>query len=191
MTEPSINFPDWKAPSDDGQILIWPEPKQLLADTRANQALLNSSDRVLIQNAPLPKLRRAMREFLGHPDDRQPLLGTGHQTELYHAGVWVKDVLIDQAARKIDGQAFHFAVDTDSPKHLNIRWPGASFPVTDDPRLSSAAWSGGLAPPTPEHLQRIDETANRDFASFGFRPALLDFLASLRRLSLESAHLSS
>ncbi|MBC8105374.1 MAG: hypothetical protein H7Z14_02195, partial [Anaerolineae bacterium] len=186
----SIDYPDWKAPSEDGQLLIWPEPAQLLADTRANQSLLNSSDRVLIQNTPLPKLRRAMREFLGH-DDRQPLLGTGHQTELYHAGVWAKDVLIDQAARKIDGQAFHFAVDTDSPKHLSIRWPGASFPVTDDPRLASAAWSGQLAPPTPEHLKRIEETANRDFAGLGFRPALFDFLASLRRLSLESTNLSS
>lgn len=185
-----IHYPDWKAPSEDGQILIWPEPKQLLANTRANQSLLSSADHVLIQNTPLPKLRRLMREFLGH-DDRQPLLGTGHQTELYHAGVWAKDVLIDQAARKIDGRAFHFAVDTDSPKHLNIRWPGASLPVTDDPRLSSAVWSGQLAPPTPEHFQRIEAAARRDFASFNYQPVLLDFLASLRRLSLESTNLSS
>ena len=190
-TEPSIHYPDWKAPVDDGAVLIWPEPGQLLADTRENQSRLASAERVLIQNTPLPDLRRAMRAFVGHQDDAQPLLGTGHQTELYHAGVWVKDVLIDQAARKINGQAMHFAVDTDHPKHLNIRWPGASYAVTDDPRIATAAWSGQLAPPTPAHVASIDAAARRDFASLHFEPPLIEYLESLRRLSLESTNLSS
>src|SRR5688572_20438591 len=130
MPEPSIKHPDWKAPADDGAVLIWPEPAQLLAQTRDNHKRLSSSDTVRIQNAPLSHLRRAMRAFLGHANGDQPLLGSGHQPELYHAGVWVKDVLIDQAARKLNGAGIHFAVDTDHPKHLNLRWPGASFPLT-------------------------------------------------------------
>src|SRR3954470_7582526 len=132
-------YADWKAPATDGELLIWPEPRELLNRTRENHARLSSSDQVLIQNTPLSQVRRSMREFLGH-DDAQPLLATGHQTELYHPGVWVKDVLLDSAARQLDAQAYHLAVDTDAPKHLLLRWPGGAMPLTDDPNAGSAAW---------------------------------------------------
>src|SRR5438105_2877858 len=90
---------------------------------------------------------------------RRPLLGAslapGHQTELSHPGVWVKNALIDAAARKLGGQAYHVAVDTDAPKHLSLRWPGSSMPITDDPALTSAAWSGLVDAPSPAHLDQL------------------------------------
>ena len=185
-------YADWKAPAGDAEILIWPEPRGLLQRTRDNHARLSSADHVRIQNAPLSQLRRTMRQFLGH-DDAQPLLATGHQTELYHAGVWVKDILIDQAAATLNGQAYHFAVDTDSPKHLHVRWPGSSMPITDDPALTSnqAAWSALLTPPTPAHLETVEQAARRDWSKFGFEPMLFDFVATLRTLALEPSSLSA
>src|SRR5271154_3594312 len=92
------HYGNWKAPSADGELLIWPAPADLLADTLENGNRLRSANHVLIQNVPLPEIRRRLREFIGHGDEAAPLLPTGHQTELHHPGVWVKNALIDAAA---------------------------------------------------------------------------------------------
>src|SRR5215210_6616120 len=127
---PAPRYPDWKAPAGDGESLIWPAPADLLQETRQNQRRLASADSVLISGVPLPELRRAARSWLGHDDLQQPLIATGHQTELYHPGVWVKHALTHAAASRLDGETIHFAVDTDHPKHLTLRWPEGSAPIT-------------------------------------------------------------
>src|SRR5687768_12574960 len=142
MPSPATTYPDWKAPAEDGQTLIWPEPAALLARTRANHARLSSADSVKLQGVPLSALRKRQRAWIGHAEDAQPIVASGHQTELYHPGVWVKDVLAGNIAARTGGQAYHFAVDTDFPKHLDLRWPGYSEPLTDDPAIASAEWSG-------------------------------------------------
>src|SRR5688572_22460964 len=152
MPSPATTYPDWKAPAEDGQVLLWPEPKEILAHMRENQARLSSAADVRLQGVPLPELRKRQRAWIGHADDAQPLIASGHQTELYHPGVWVKDVLANLAAERLAGQAYHFAVDTDSPKHLNVRWPGYTQPLTDDPNITSAEWSGLLDAPSPAHV---------------------------------------
>ena len=150
-----IQYPQWKAPAGDGEVLVWPEPGELLRDTRENGRRLAASG-VRVQGVPLGELRRAMRAWIGVRDDAEAVVGTGHQTELYHPGVWVKDALIDAAAAKLGGRAYHFAVDTDEPKHLQVRWPGGAEPVTDDPAIGKAEWSGLVSPPTPAHLAHVE-----------------------------------
>lgn len=187
----SRHYPDWKAPSEDGKPLIWPDPADLLAETLNNQKRLNSAYSVRLQRVPLPQLRRKMREFVGH-DLAQPLIATGHQTELYHPGVWAKHALTNALATRLGGQAFHIAVDTDAPKHLLVRWPGESVAITDD-AAGAAAWAGMLAPPSPSHLDdiaaRLREAASQ--SGWGFEPLLPTFLASMKRLSMESLNLSA
>ena len=95
QTTPAPRYADWKAPADDGGVLLWPDPGQLLRDTEENQRRLAAADAVLIQGVPLPELRRCLRAWVGHDDEDQPLLAMGHQTELYHAGVWAKNALIN------------------------------------------------------------------------------------------------
>jgi hypothetical protein len=185
------HYPDWKAPSEDGSVVIWPQPQQLLRDTIENRNRLSSAHSVRIQNLPLPQLRRRMRSFIGLDDDATPLIAMGHQTELSHVGVWAKNALINAAAAKLAGQAYHIAVDTDAPKHLALRWPGDSIPITDDSAITSAAWTGLLAPPTPAHLDEISVKLRTAASQWSFTPVLPDVLASLRRLSLESLNLSS
>jgi hypothetical protein len=180
-------YADWKAPTEDGQVLLWPPPDELLRDTEQNHRRLGCADSVLVQGMPLPELRRRMREWVGHREQDRPLLAMGHQTELYHAGVWAKNALLDAAATRLGGRAYQFAVDTDEPKHLKLRWPGGSAPLTDDE--TPAEWSGLLAAPSPAHLACVAETFERAASRWDFRPLVPDFLASLRRLALESANL--
>lgn len=190
-------YADWKAPGEDGQFLVWPAAEVLLRETADNGRHLRGARSALVQNVPLPDVRARLRQFLGHSDDDVPLVATGHQTELHHPGVWAKNALIDAVATKLGGWAYHFAVDTDAPKHLSLRWPdpdgspGGSEPLTDDPAARTGRWSGLLDPPTPAHLARIAEEFGRAAAGWDFRPLVPDFLASLRRLSLESTNLSS
>ncbi len=146
--------------------------RQILADTQANQSHLQSAEQIRIAGIPLNKLRSQQRKWIGHNNDAQPLIATGHQTELIHPGVWVKHVLIDRAARQLGGAAFQFAVDTDGPKHLTLRWPGDAMPISDDRRLTSAAWSGLLRSPSAEHLSQLRLRFSAAAEQWNFPPQL-------------------
>jgi len=190
MAATAERYDTWKAPAEDGQILLWPRPDALLSDTHANHDRLARADSARLQNVPLSEVRRAMRKWVGH-DDAQPLIATGHQSELHHPGVWVKNALIDAAATQLGGRAFHFAVDTDEPKHLLLRWPGGSVPLSDDPSIGKDAWSGRVATPTPAHLARVADTFAQAVSQWRFRPLVPEVLLSLRRLSLASSNFPS
>lgn len=191
MADLSARYADWKAPSADGQTLLWPDAPELVNQTRDNVTSLTSAHAVRIQNTPLPALRREMRKWLGHNVDDQPIIATGHQTELYHAGVWAKHAMINAAAGALAAKAIFFAVDTDQPKHLSLRWPDWAGPISDDPRLMSAEWSGLLEHPTPRHLKHLRSEYERAEGGWEFQPMLGEFLASMQRLSLENPPLAA
>lgn len=177
-------YADWKAPADDGAHLIWPEPGQLLQDTIDNGNRMSAARHVRVQNVPLPDVRKRLRNWLGHSDSAGPLIATGHQAELYHPGVWVKDVLIDAVATRMSGQAYHIAVDTDEPKHLSIRWPGGSAPLIDR-STTAASWAGMLDAPLPAHVDHIKREIETAALGWDFEPVAMRFLDSLKRLALE------
>ena len=190
MPQTAARYDRWKAPAEDGQILLWPDPDTLLSDTRATQDRLDGAASTRLQNVPLNEVRRAMRKWVGH-DDAVPLIATGHQAELHHAGVWAKNVLISAAATKLGGRAVHFAVDTDEPKHLLLRWPGGSVPLTDDSALGRAAWSGMVAPPSLAHLDYVSGAFSRAASNWRFVPMVGDVLFSLRQFSGTATDLST
>jgi hypothetical protein len=184
------HYPPWKAPSEDGKPVIWPQPDELLKQTVENHKRLSSAYSVKLSGVPLPQVRRALRQSLGH-DIAQPLIATGHQSELYHPGVWAKNALIDAVARKLCGQAFHVVVDTDSPKHLHVRWPGQSIPITDDPAVASAAWSSLLSSPSRAHLDHIQSRFDEARHDWDFQPMLPKVIDLLRRDGTASLSLSA
>src|SRR5258708_4460642 len=188
MEASAVRYARWKAPAEDGQSLIWPEPAELLRDTRTNHERLGSADAVLVQNVPISQVRRRMRQWLGH-DDAQPLIATGHQAELHHPGVWAKNALMDAVAVCLGGRAFHFAVDTDEPKHLVLRWPGGSVPLSDDANATRSKWSGLVAPPSPAHLAFVQKQFDQAASGWNFRPLADEFLNSMRRQSLAASNL--
>ena len=179
---PSLSsYPDWKAPGQDSELLIWPDPGQLLQNTlESHRALTESHQR--IGGIELAELRRRQREQL-KLDERRPVIGTGHQAELYHSGVWAKLALLHAAGPKIDANCLHLAVDTDGPKHLDLRWPRWSQPITDDPRLTTAQWSGLLHAPTSKHLSDLEAVLTAAARDWPFTPMAFEILDDLQRQS--------
>jgi hypothetical protein len=190
LMESAQSYPDWKAPAEDGQILIWPEPSEILSQTLQNHKQLSSNHSVRLAGVPLNELRKKQRALLGHSDDAQPLIATGHQTELIHPGVWVKHVLINAVARATNGVAMQFAVDTDAPKHLSLRWPGQSMPITDDSRITTAAWSGMLDAPSPNYLAKLADHFLDAAHGWDFQSLVPTVIAALRPESRETEKLS-
>jgi hypothetical protein len=176
-------YPKLKAPQTDGQTLLWPDAPTLLASTRENHALLRVDETVRLCGLPLPRVRTWQRRWLGHPAADQPLVGTGHQSELYHPGVWVKNIAIDVAARKLGGVAMHFSVDTDSPKHLELRWPGGGDMITDDPLRGEARWTGRLRSPTAGHVQHLSTRMDNAATGWQHQPVARQFLDCLEQLA--------
>ena len=186
----ALSYPDWKAPAEDGKFLIWPEPTEIISQTQSNQNQLSSNDRVRISGVPLNELRRRQRAAVGHLDDAKPIVATGHQTELIHTGVWVKHVMINAVARTLGGTAIQFAVDTDGPKHLTLRWPGQGMPITDDARITTAAWCGQLDAPSPVHLAKLADHFLDSAHKWDFQTLVPGIVASLRPESRTTPKLS-
>jgi len=82
-------YASWKAPAEDWQVLLWPQPRELLQGVRENQESLSKADSSFLQGIPLSRVRPRFREEIGYLDDSAPIIATGHQTELHHSGVWV------------------------------------------------------------------------------------------------------
>lgn len=192
---PASEYADWKAPKGDTDILLWPSRTSLLSQVEQNGRQLSAAGTPIL-GVPLNEVRAATRRYLGH-DGSAPLILTGHQTELHHPGVWIKNAVIHHLAEQLNGhastvsgaRAMHLAVDTDQPKHLLLRYPkptgSESLPITDDEAFTSADWSGRLSAPSPAHATALERQFRTDAAAFGFEPALLTVLASLRRAALE------
>lgn len=53
----------------------------------------------------------------------QPIVMTGHQPELYHPGVWVKDFLVDRLAEETGALGLDLVVDTDASAPIALRVP--------------------------------------------------------------------
>jgi hypothetical protein len=183
MIQDFAAYPEWKAPAEDSQFLIWPEPLRILADTQENHERLTKWD------SPMAELRRRQREMLKLSQDR-PAIATGHQTELFHTGVWAKLAMIEAASRKIDADMLFAAVDGDAPKHLQFRFPGWSWPITDDPRVTSAPWCGILQAPSAPHLKHLKQALEHAAVKWSFKPMAREFLDDLRQQSEHSAGLS-
>ncbi|HWB52988.1 MAG TPA: hypothetical protein VG722_02310 [Tepidisphaeraceae bacterium] len=168
---------DWKAPQADKGVLVSPGIAQLISGAQANHVALTQSN-IMVQRRPLRHWRQRMRECLGQTASDQLLFCSGHQAELYHPGVWIKLALIHELSLKVAGSALHIAVDSDEPKHLQLRWPGGGVTLTD--ANGAASWAARLASPTTEHLHSVSvelQTASRDW---DFEPIAPEFLRLLK-----------
>jgi hypothetical protein len=126
------------APADDGAVIAQPPLHtvgDLLAITR--QRLETAGERLIILGRPLAELRRQAREY-ALSGGRQPpetslrgltppaqgiLLVAGHQPELFHPGVWVKNFALYGLAQKHHAAALNLVVDDDTIKTTALRIP--------------------------------------------------------------------
>ena len=140
---------EFRAPANNGEVLAVPDFAAIPALVEGNRRKLDRDD-VTIGGLPLRELRAlARREVLdlanGHAsadraDRNAPLLITGHQPELAHPGVWVKNFALCGLAKKLGGTALHLVVDNDTLKSTSLRFPVFEKDDPESVRLESVAF---------------------------------------------------
>lgn len=133
-------------PETNGGVLAVPSITEIPRLLEKNRASLNQA---------FPELRtQARRELACHG----PIIVTGHQPELFHPGVWVKNFAACGLARKLGGVALNLIVDTDAVKSTRILVPRLGPPL----EVEHLAFDD-----SPEHSYETHAIRNRDlFASF-------------------------
>ena len=99
----------------------------------------------------------------GDPTLVTPLVVTGHQPELFHPGVWVKNFATAAIAKAHGGLGLNFIVDNDLPKSASIRVPTVDKGRIHTVRVEFDQWKGEMP---YEDWEVHDEGL---FASFGDR----------------------
>ena len=171
-----------RAPSSDGALLAVPPLNQVAAQFGQTANRLAAWDHDF-QGRRASRLRAqvhqevisASRQFLSShgldvPECRQaqntsttPLVVTGHQPELFHPGVWVKNFATAALARVHGGLGLNLIVDNDIPKSSSVRIPQIAGEKARIVRVDFDHWTGE-APfeDMPVHDEGV-------FASFGER----------------------
>jgi hypothetical protein len=170
-----------RAPEADGAVLVDPplaDVERVLTD---NRRLLDRAD-LDIMGRPLSELRRqarqsavaAARDYLrqaGEPVptfDDQSIVLVGHQPELFHPGVWIKNFVVNRLARTHGATPIHLIIDNDTAKTTAVRVPLQAHrpqPVGLVESVPFDEWTGEIP---YEELQVRDEGL---FASFSERVA--------------------
>ena len=66
----------------------------------------------------------------------QPIVATGHQPELFHPGVWVKNLTVSEIASRSNSIGLNLIVDNDLVHSTDIRLPAASSAGLKSTRLA-------------------------------------------------------
>lgn len=115
----------YRAPRANGERLAEPNFRAIPALVEANRERLDGAA-VTVGGRPLGELRALARrealELAGGSGDG-PLLLAGHQPELSHPGVWVKNFALSGLARRLNGVPLNLVVDNDTLKSTTIRFP--------------------------------------------------------------------
>lgn len=131
-----------RAPKEDGSILADPPLDRWAAQVAENRERLSSWDHDF-QGRKAGRLRslarsrafeaaRAYHEAHGLAlpapawDPSQPIVATGHQPELFHPGVWVKNFAVAALAGHIGGIGLNLIADNDTLKKTSARVPTPS-----------------------------------------------------------------
>jgi len=89
----------------------------------------------------------------------------GHQPQLFHPGVWLKNFVLDYLARRYGAAAVNLSIDSDTAKDTSLRVPGgsASRPIVEAIPYDRAG------PMVPHEQRRIED--RELFSQFGRRVA--------------------
>ena len=172
-----MTTPRWRAPTSHGDRLADPSTDQWPLLARQQFDTLNDCF-ARIGSSTVAELRTSLRRRLNLPD--VPVIVTGHQPELYHPGVWVKNFATARAAKACGGFALNLIADHDTlksrainvvhhhtdPTHVELQsipfdQPGPELPWELATVKDAAAWT--------EFTNRVCQAAK----SWNFTPMLL------------------
>ncbi len=166
-----------RTPSDDGAVLMAPAPEALDGVLAENRTIRDGWQydvggrplAKLAQQARLELLRAALhytrqyRDVHNVPNAAAECLLAGHQPELFHPGVWLKNFTLGALARNREALGVNLLIDNDTVKATSLKIPTGT---PEAPRLVSVPFDQpGAAVPYEE--RGIADAAL--FRSFGAR----------------------
>ena len=131
-----------RAPADDGSALFDPPLSQAPALIERNRAVASKLEKhgisarlrvtariILLGCAEIRDGVQLEREEL-----QRPIILAGHQPELYHPGVWLKNFALSSLATSVGATSLGLIIDNDTVRSTSIRVPsGGSPPVVEVP----------------------------------------------------------
>ncbi len=162
-------------PRSDGSWLAEPNPSTWRASGSANHDALSRSD-LNCQGRTLAELRhltqqhaacaaaRYTSELLGTDvavPGQQPWIVTGHQPELFHPGVWVKNFAVARLARNAQAVGLNLLVDSDTHTGTEITVPTGS---RNDPQRETVPFDDPRPESPWEELPLANRSVFDDFA---------------------------
>jgi hypothetical protein len=168
----------YRAPTANGAVLAEPPFDAIPALVEANRRSLDAAT-VAVGGIPLRDFRaKARREVLGADDT--PLLIGGHQPELSHPGVWVKNFALNGLAHRLGGTPLHLVVDNDTLKSATLRFPTFRDRDPHSVRLESLPFdtlSGEIpyedrAVSDAEQFRSFPDRARPLWVNWGYEPLL-------------------
>ena len=145
-------YPKVRAPQCDGAAVSVPEVSEGAALVAQNRALIGEWEGVRLAGEPLedviPRARaelvqaaiqytQAYRsvDFVPSAAESRLLLLSGHQPELFHAGVWFKNFVLHRLAAENHGLGVHLLIDNDLLRQRSLLVPTGTPDQTTAQRL--------------------------------------------------------
>ncbi len=184
-----------RAPSEDGAVTAEPPLQEVGRLLAVNRRRLRGDDHRLWQGAARISAISAARQFMARRGEPVPdangtgLLMAGHQPELFHPGVWIKNFALNGLARRHGLTPLNLIVDNDTLKTTALRLPVPAAVQSAHPHAVSEPfdrWTGEIP---YEERPILDPVLFADFAEragerlrgWGYSPMLPDFWAEARR----------
>ena len=166
------------APRANGGVLIDPDWSAIPEFIEVNRAAASAYGSVAIAGETLSSLAAAARARLlteafdytstyriaSRPSGDRLLLA-GHQPELFHVGVWMKNFALGRLARETGATAVNLVIDGDTLKSPSIRVPAGTL---EEPRAESVPFDAATDEIPWEERRVVDRAL---FKSFGRRAA--------------------
>lgn len=170
-----------KPPEGHGEVLCsppFPQWRDLIAQTTAAVSGWPEAMRTLREQARAETVDAAERfsARIGSagagPWSGGPIVMTGHQPELYHPGVWVKNFLVDRLASEDAILGLDLVVDTDACDSVTLRVPrlGPNAGVSEIPLAEGSGGAAYAQLPVPAAVER-DAFRTRGLDALSVLPA--------------------
>lgn len=194
-----------RAPSENGGKLFVPAWDELPQLARENRSALDACQTPILDQPLATLAQTARREFLHIAGEsglaleralERPIVLTGHQPELFHPGVWLKNSVSARLARRVEGLAANLTIDSDLCRSATVPVLAGSL---GEPRVERVPFDALAAERPYEERTIVDRDAWNSFGQRAERliaplvpePLLATHWPQVVRYSQESPHLTT